>query len=62
MITKKTIGIYLMVLGIIAFIIAVSTFSYRGDDYAKYVVVGEITFVSWFPIFIIGAILYKEKK
>jgi hypothetical protein len=60
--TKKIIGISLIVLGIIAFIITGCTFSYRGNDYAKYVVIGEITFISWLPILIIGVILYKAKK
>lgn len=61
MITKKIIGISLIVLGIVTFVIAVSIFSYRGDDYAKYTGIGEVTFVSWFPILIIGVILYKAK-
>lgn len=61
MITKKIIGISLIVLGIVAFIIAGCTFSYRGDDYANYVAIGEVTFVSWLPILIIGVILYKAK-
>ena len=62
MITKKIVGISLIVLGIVEFIIAGCTFSYRGDDYAKYVGIGEVTFISWFPILIIGVILYKSKN
>ena len=61
MITKKIIGISLIVLGIVAFIIGGCTFSYRGDDYAKYVVIGEVTFISWLPILIVGVILYRAK-
>lgn len=54
---QKLTGISILVIGVIMFLIAVDTFTYLGDINPIYSKLGEICFISWLPVTIIGFIM-----
>ncbi len=56
---RKKIGLWLISIGLIMFIVGVSVFSCVGDCPEILKIIGEISFVSWWFVLLLGGLLYK---
>lgn len=62
MVARKKIGLWLIIIGVLLFIIGVYVYSNIGDCSEIFKKVGEIALVSWLFFVLIGGLLYTEKK
>jgi hypothetical protein len=59
--TQRKIGIALIITGAILFVVGVSMFTYRGEINPIVNLIGEYSFIGWFPTLLLGIVLAKKK-
>lgn len=52
------IGVGFIVLGLVMFLVAISLFTYQGENLPPIIIkMGGVSFIFWFPIFILGLLI-----